>query len=277
MSKGKITVLVENTAGKSGLLGEHGFSALIETPSRKFLFDTGQGMTILHNIQALNIDLKDVDSIVLSHGHYDHTGGLSDVLSVTDTRVVFSHPGVSRQMFSQNTDGTVRENGISHQNREALMKAEWIHVRCCTALGGGVYLTGSIPRQTDFEDTGGRFFSDSGCTDCDDLRDDQALFWCTNQGTVVLSGCSHSGVVNLLRYVRKLTSNRPVYAFIGGMHLTHATQNRIDRTIRAFREFGVQKLYPCHCTGFAATARMWNEFPGGCETCSAGTVIHIGE
>jgi 7,8-dihydropterin-6-yl-methyl-4-(beta-D-ribofuranosyl)aminobenzene 5'-phosphate synthase len=144
-----------------------------------------------------------------------------------------------------------------------------------TEIASGLFLTGPIPRITDFEDTGGPFFKDPSCTIPDDLMDDQSAFIEPPNGTVVILGCAHSGVINTLRHIQALTANRPIHTVIGGMHLIHANQNRMDQTVAELRRLNVQHLYPCHCTGFAATARLWNEFPGKCNPCPVGTVIEI--
>jgi len=303
----KITVLVENTAGKSGVLAEHGLAYFIEAGDEKILFDTGQGMALEHNAKKLGIDLNNLDALILSHGHYDHTGGVH----LVSAKKIFAHPAVVDLKFSRNPNGRTvvrmsravrsgkdsqaqpfppykttsvlrdRLTSLSHsvampsEDRKALLAhPEWIRVEKPVALSNGLRLTGPVPRLTDFEDTGGAFFNDSDCTVSDELPDDQALFFETSSGTVVVLGCAHSGVINTLRFIQTLTDHRPIHTVIGGMHLLHADENRMNRTIEELRQLNVRCLMPCHCTGLPAITRMWNEFPGQCNPCFVGAIIN---
>lgn len=275
MSKLKITVLVENTAGKQKALAEHGLSFLLETDDKQILFDTGQGHVIENNLQHMKIDLAAVDTLILSHGHYDHTGGLHLVLPemCAGTRL-YAHPAAFDPKYSRNPDGTTRYIGMAEINKQAIADhAELISVESCMSVYGDLRLTGPVPRLTDFEDTGGPFFKDASARIPDDIADDQSAFIDTAAGTVVILGCAHSGIINVLRYIQTLTGNRPIHTVIGGMHLHNASEERIDRTMEELHRLDIQRLIPCHCTGFAASARMWNEFPGKCMPCRTGSVI----
>ncbi len=271
MNAWKITVLVENTAGGNGVLAEHGLAYFIEVGGEKDLFDTGQGMVLEHNAKRLGVDLHNLDALILSHGHYDHSGGVHLVSS----KKVFAHPAVTDLKFSRNPNGGSHSVAMPELDRQALVAhPEWIRVDAPVVLSNGLRLTGPIPRLTDFEDTGGAFFCDSDCTVSDDLPDDQALFFETQAGTIVVLGCAHSGIINTLHHIQTLTENRPIHTVIGGMHLLHADENRMNRTIEELRRLNVQRLMPCHCTGLPAIARMWNEFPGQCKPCFVGTIIN---
>jgi len=276
MTDGRITVLVENTAGGRGLLAEHGLSFWIELGDRNTLFDTGQGKVLSANAQRLGIRLELADAIVLSHGHYDHTGGLGDALTSARRVSVYAHPAAFGPKYARDSDGTARGIGMPSLDEQMVREmAELLRVEGPTEVCEGLNLTGPIPRTTDFEDTGGAFFKDNDCTELDELVDDQAAFIETPSGTVVILGCAHAGVVNTLRYVQKLTDDRRIHTVIGGMHLLHAGPKRMDRTITQLRQLDVQRLMPCHCTGFEAVARLWNEFPGKCGACPVGTVVEI--
>ena len=112
-------------------------------------------------------------------------------------------------------------------------------------------------------------------TEPDQLVDDQAAFVETPVGTVVVLGCAHAGVINTLRHVQALTDNRPIYMAIGGMHLLNASPERMDKTVAELRRLDVKRLLPCHCTGMAAVARLWQEFPGRCGACPVGTIVEV--
>lgn len=268
----KTTVLVENTAGGRKLLAEHGLSFWIEWAGAKILFDTGQGYVLSQNASRMDVRLDSVDDIVLSHGHYDHTGGLADVLSLARQPRIFAHRQAFEPKYAQNPDGSARDVGMAESTRQAVRaKARLQHVDGPMEIVEGLWSTGAIPRTNDYEDTGGAFFKDEACRESDELPDDQAVFLITRTGTVVILGCAHAGVINTLRYIRSLTKNRPIHAVVGGMHLLHASPRRMEMTVAELRRMDVKRLMPCHCTGFAAKARLWNEFPDCYEDIRVGT------
>jgi 7,8-dihydropterin-6-yl-methyl-4-(beta-D-ribofuranosyl)aminobenzene 5'-phosphate synthase len=153
--------------------------------------------------------------------------------------------------------------------RQATQSVSW--TQSPTEVAGGIFVTGEIPRRNDFEDTGGRFFLDAACTRPDPLVDDQALFFDTREGLVVVVGCGHAGVVNTLEYIQRIAGDRPIRAVIGGFHLLNANAERLDRTLDAFRRWNIQQISPGHCTGPAAVARLWAAFPERCAPCAVGT------
>ena len=165
MADGEITVLVENTSGGRGLLGEHGLSFWIVVGDRRVLFDTGQGKVLLNNARRLGIRLDQVDAIALSHGHYDHTGGLGDVLRNSRATSVYTHPAAFEAKYARNSDGSARDIGMPALDEQMVRDmAELVLVKGPTAICGGLRLTGPVPRTTDFEDTGGPFFKDRACS-----------------------------------------------------------------------------------------------------------------
>ncbi|MBW2264227.1 MAG: MBL fold metallo-hydrolase, partial [Deltaproteobacteria bacterium] len=250
----RVTTLVENTVHRRGLLGEHGLAFWIDTERRNVLFDTGQGLALQHNAQHLGLHMDSVEAVVLSHGHNDHTGGLSTVIQLAPQAIVYAHPAAFERKYVRRDDGTTRDIGVPDpQSLDALRRAAaWIHAVKPLDVGGGMFVTGPIPRPTRFEDTGGHFFLDGDCRTPDPLSDDQALFFASSQGTVVLLGCAHAGVINTLQYVRKLTRGSPIHAVMGGMHLKDVPLERIERTLEAFRQLEIERLGPAHCTGAGA-------------------------
>ena len=259
------------------MLGEHGLGFWVEAGSRRVLFDTGQGMCLEHNARSLGIPLASADAIAISHGHYDHTGGLSQAVTAARRANVFAHPGAFRRNYARGDDGTARYIGIPLPDEDRVRQEaeQLVWTNRPTEICDGLFVTGEIPRITDFEDTGGAFFLDEGCREADPLEDDQAAFAETSAGTVVILGCAHAGVINTLRYVQTLTNNRSIHTVIGGMHLRDASPERMDKTVCELRRLDVQRLLPCHCTGFAAMNRLWNEFPGRCATCPVGAVVEF--
>jgi 7,8-dihydropterin-6-yl-methyl-4-(beta-D-ribofuranosyl)aminobenzene 5'-phosphate synthase len=273
----RITILVENLARGRHLLGEHGLSFYIEVGNHRILFDTGQGKAIRNNADVLGIDLAGVDTVVLSHGHYDHAGGFAALPAGASSRRVFLHPSAFETKFSRHPDGSVHDVGLSELTRAALQerKVELVWSREPTEAVENVLVTDEIPRHTVCEDVGGAFFTDRACTQPDLLADDQALAIRTPQGVVLLLGCAHSGVVNTIDCVARLLGEGQFHAVIGGMHLIGASHKRIKATLEALENHDVRLIGPCHCTGATATASLWQHFMDRCRECSAGTVLEF--
>lgn len=255
----QITVLVDNVAWRPDLQAEHGLSLWIEYGGKRVLWDTGQGGVLSANAQSLGVDLAQADSIALSHGHYDHSGGLPFVLSVAPKADIWSHPSATLCRFSRKE--SVHPVGMPPQAVESLHGRPVHWIKTWTSIHEGVFLTGAIPRKTPYEDTGGAFFLDADCRIPDTLPDDQALVAQSSKGLVVILGCAHSGVVNTLDYVRQKMSGQPVYAVIGGMHLSKASQERLDFTVQALKKYDIQIVLPLHCTGEEAMCYLRTALP----------------
>ena len=273
----RIVTLSENTVCAGRYLAEWGLSILVETEKVKVLLDTGASVSAQHNADLMGIDLRDIDKIILSHGHYDHTGGLAETLNNARPTRVFVHPEALVDKYARNENGTSRVIGIPAESRSALAHRAEIHLTTSpTEVGEGLWATGPIPRHTDFEDTGGPFFKDAACKQPDELIDDQAAFVETPDGIVVILGCAHAGIINTLWYVRELLPGRPIHTAIGGTHLVTANESRMSRTVESLREFDIQRLVPLHCTGFPAAARLWKDFPNRVSMCPVGTRLNLG-
>lgn len=271
----QITVLAENTARGTNLLGEHGLAFWIEADGRRILFDTGQGKVLLHNAQCLDIPLDTVEIVAISHGHFDHTGGLKDVLGTAEQIDLYLHPAALESKYARRGTPPYRRIGIPDFSEQALRRQtrHLVWTRKPTKLIEGVFVTGEIPRRNDFEDTGGPFYRDQSCTEADPLLDDQALYVETPAGTVVVLGCAHAGAVNTLDYIAELTGRDQVYAVLGGMHLGRASPRRLEATVAALKRYGVQRIGTAHCTGMRAAGYLWSQLPGKCFECSVGSVF----
>lgn len=268
-----LTVLVENTASGRGILGEHGLAYWIEIGPHRVLFDTGQtAATLRHNADRLGVDLTTVDAVVLSHGHYDHTGGLSEILPMLDHPRLVLHPGAISRRYSLQRDGAVNEAGMPAGIDHAFLErhADVVWSRRDAEVVPGLRVTGEVPRDNPYEDTGGDFFMDATCSETDPIVDDQAVFFDAEPGVAVVLGCGHSGVINTLQHVRRLTSERPIHAVIGGMHLLRASAERMKRTIEALRDLNVEYVVPAHCTGAKQIALLHCEMPDVWQPCHAG-------
>ncbi len=273
----KITLLVENTSLQRGILGEHGLAYWIEKGSHRLLFDSGQSGIIEHNAGMLNIPLNQTEAIILSHGHYDHTGGIPAVFKHVTPDRCFIHPRAFEPKYSRHVKQTVRDVGMPQTSRDTLSQSACriIETDKPTQITCGLYVTGPIPRKHEFENTGGEFYLDENAKRSDPLLDDQAVYINTIHGTVVLLGCAHAGLINTLDYIKSLTNNTTIYAVIGGMHLTKASNTRMDNTISALQKEKIHYLIPVHCTGYPAVLKLWNAFSYRCRPGFAGMRIEF--
>lgn len=271
-TQAQLTILVENTASRNDLQAEHGLAFWIEYAGKCILWDTGQSDILLQNAQVLEINLNRADAIVLSHGHYDHTGGLSAVRHLTPQSPVYLHPAALEAKYSQKAS-SVRSIGMSDAAKQVVRSGPVVWTQSPLEILPGMWITGQVPRVTPYEDTGGAFFRDADCRVKDDLLDDQSLFMKTEKGLVVVLGCGHSGVVNILDFISRLSGEKEIHAVIGGMHLLNADSIRIDRTVEAFQKYRVQRVIPLHCTGVIATEAMKNVFGGQCISLGSGGKI----
>ncbi len=262
----KVTILVENTTPDPRLVGEYGFAALVEVESYRFLFDTGSKGALFVNAKTLGIDLDSIQDVVISHGHFDHTGGLEALLLARQGRRVFIHPHAWLPKFVQGMWGSEEPRFIGMKltrERVAELGSTAVEATSLSELWPGVLLSGAIPRANSYEDTGGRFLyrrNETGAYETDLLPDDQAVFIDHPEGLIVISGCAHSGLINTLDYARKVTNRRRILAFIGGTHLMTAGQERLEKTFRALESYDVEKLIVSHCTGFYAAAQLYARF-----------------
>jgi 7,8-dihydropterin-6-yl-methyl-4-(beta-D-ribofuranosyl)aminobenzene 5'-phosphate synthase len=268
----RLTCLINDTKGAAQLPVEHGLSFLIETDAGALLFDTGQTGLVVDNARHLGLDLSRVDRIVLSHGHYDHTGGLDAVLQVAPHGTLFLHPAALERKYSRRT-GTTRDIGMPKLTAPEIRRRGWNIVETLrpTKVMPGFHVTGPVPRETPFEDVGGSFFLDDGGTQVDPIIDDQAVYFSTRAGIVVILGCAHAGVINTLRYISQLTGGTPFHAVIGGMHLLHAPIGRLTATTETLRQYEASLVAPCHCTGSAATAMLRSQLGPSFRDCGVGS------
>ncbi len=275
----KITVLMENSVGvfiPQGLVGEHGLSLWIEYNGHKLLFDTGQTGKVVENALRLGIDLREAEAIVLSHGHYDHTGGLKAVLEYINKSVpVYAHPDVfSVHCVSSPID---RYIGIPFCKEELEgLGAEFKWVKEPLELVSGLWLSGEIPRRTSFEKVDETMYvKKEGKKLPDPILDDMSLFIKDSKGLVVVLGCAHSGVINIIEHGKEVTGEEKIYAIIGGTHLGPACSKQLEETLIRFAQMEISLICANHCTGLKIASKFREIFGSKFRFATTGEVITI--
>lgn len=276
----QITILCENLVGRLVGTGEHGFSAFVETDRGNYLFDTGSGRSIVPNSLTLNKDLKSIRKIFLSHGHYDHTGGISEVLKVKGKVDVHAHPHVflDRIAVLKEKDREIKRFiGIRYKKRylESL-GANFVFNTDFMEVEKGLFLTGEVPRQTAFEKPDPRLFSEiDGRTTHDLFLDDQSLILDTDKGIVLILGCAHSGMINIIHHVMNKMGKEKFHAILGGTHLDFLTPEQLEESINSLKKMEVEKIGVSHCTGMRAAFRLNQEFGDRFFYGCVGSVLEV--
>jgi 7,8-dihydropterin-6-yl-methyl-4-(beta-D-ribofuranosyl)aminobenzene 5'-phosphate synthase len=271
LSEVKITCLVADQAGP-GLVAEHGFALWIETADQRILFDTGQGGALFANAGKLGIDLSTTTILILSHGHYDHTGGVAGVLQLATGAVVYYHLDALRLRFSIH-EGIAKPVGMDPATARTIRnlpatKHKWVHKPL--RINPDIGITGPIPRKYKHEDTGGPFFLDEQGAHPDPLIDDMALWLNTAHGVIVCTGCCHAGLNNTLSYINRLSKKQHLHAIAGGFHLLNANAKRIEKTITLLQLAAPEHILPSHCTGEKAIQTLQESFPNQTQSMHSG-------
>ncbi|WP_457750448.1 MBL fold metallo-hydrolase [Thermococcus sp.] len=273
----KIYVLVEDYSGyESPFLAQHGISLLIEKDGKRVLFDTGQSAEpLLHNMKLLGINPSSIDYVFLSHCHYDHTGGLLGILQAIGRRIpVIAHPTIFRRHFI--VEPYLREVGVPFRKEEIEELADLYLVDEPLRILEGVYSTGEIREREEFERGElGVYTIQNGKRVKDELMDDMSLAIKTWMGLVVVSGCSHAGIVGIVKRAMRITGETRVRAVVGGFHLIEATEERIGRTVREFQRLGVEEVYTGHCTGLDAEAAFLKAYGERFHKLHSGMVMEF--
>ncbi len=271
----KITTLTENIAN-SGVLAEWGLSVFIESEGSRVLLDTGQSISAAYNAKLLGVDLHGIDKLTLSHGHYDHTGGMKDILALTGPVDVVAHPDMWDAKYVVYGDYQ-RYIGIPFKRDE--LEALGAHFQLTKEpvwITENIVTTGEIPMINDYEQIDfGMFVKNGGKFVPDQILDDLALGIKTEAGLVVILGCGHRGIINTVHHLIDITGEQRVHCILGGTHLITANEERLVKTVAALREIGVQKLGVSHCTGFKASCWLANEFPKEFFMNNSGTVLNL--
>jgi 7,8-dihydropterin-6-yl-methyl-4-(beta-D-ribofuranosyl)aminobenzene 5'-phosphate synthase len=224
----------------------------------------------------MNKDLSCLTGVVISHGHYDHAGGLLPLLLEYSPLPVYGHPAIFRGRNRVKDTGECHPIGIPH-SREVLEAAgaEFNLSADFREIAPGMFLTGEVPRVTAFETGDQGLFCECTGQEIDTTPDDQSLVLDTEKGLIVLMGCCHAGLVNTLEHVAYAMGKKDVYAVIGGTHLGFCGQEQLEMTISTLKLRGIRKVAASHCTGFAASARLSREMPKEFQTALVGYSLEV--
>ncbi|MFW5891209.1 MAG: MBL fold metallo-hydrolase [bacterium] len=259
----KLKVLVDNnTITDKYFCGEPGVSYLIEDEGKKILFDLGYSDTFIKNANKLDEDLQDLDFVVVSHGHLDHTWGLKHLIEKFNEweteKINFKKPTLVAHPLAFNYKelkgrciGSLIEKKVLEKFFELKLTREpfW--------LTDNLVFLGEIERTNSFEniDALGDIFIDSRMRD-DYLLDDSALAYKNDKGTFVITGCSHAGICNIIEYSKKITEKENILDVIGGFHLLNPEENLITETLEYFKGLTIEKAHPCHCVDLKSKIKI---------------------
>ena len=257
----KVTLLSTMLVGNITGVGEWGFSALIEADGHRVLLDTGaRPDTVLQNARDLKIDLSDVKEVILTHNHWDHVGGLMtlrrEMMKRNPSALSVVH--VARGIFYSRPAQAGEENQMIALKKEyEATGGKFIEHEEAAEIFPGAWLTGPVPRkypEHNWSSTG-KVQTSAGLVE-DTIPEDQSLVLNTPEGLVVVTGCGHAGIINILTFAREQFPNQPVQAVVGGLHLFPATDEQLNWTADKLKEFKVANLMGAHCTGIEAVYRI---------------------
>ncbi|MGI6499606.1 MAG: MBL fold metallo-hydrolase [Anaerostipes sp.] len=275
----RITTLIENQGDdKKSLLYEHGFSLYIEFDQKKFLFDTGQTGSFLENAKKLEISVKDIDFFIVSHGHYDHSSGVLDLMNLfKEKKKMYLGEGFFQEKYKILEDGTYKYNGNSYRESDLLKEKIQIErvTDDITYITDKILLFKNFHQTWELEHVNPKFYLKKGDTYIqDEFQDEISLGLLTKKGLVLIVGCSHPGIVNIIRNVMDRI-DIPLYGVIGGTHLIDADERRLEKTVDELKKYQVKRMAFSHCTGQRGMEKMEEAFKILFEKNHTGNIMEI--
>lgn len=269
----ELVVLCDNnTIDDQYYIGEPAVCYHITDNKEKLLFDTGYSDVFIRNSRSMNINIRNVDKIIISHGHEDHSNGLKYFIdNVRDYKMnLYAHP------LAFNKKKLDNEMICSPYSQALLSEYFEIHTsKKPIKVSNNIYFLGEIPTTLDFEKRYpmGKIKIDGEYID-DYLYDDTALVYKGYKGLFIISGCSHSGICNIIEYAKKVCNDNRIFGVMGGFHLSDDDE-RIEKTIQYFKDNNIKMILPCHCTSLYAKAKMINELGNSVKEVGVGLKVNI--
>lgn len=246
----QMTVVVDNVSHQELIPGEHGLSLLLQSGNQAMLFDAGKTSLVMHNLQALKLDHLPIEWLALSHGHYDHTGGVPALLQRYPQIRLHAQPQVKEPKWILDEGTSWRYGGIPFELARLMAQDDDAVAQGFQELIEGVYASGSVLKDLPGHQTTGRFFRNiSGNLIQDDFCDEQVLLVKTSHGLSIVSGCMHVGLWATIQKARVLFPETPFYALIGGLHLRDGSETDFSQVLQQVENAGFAWVLPLHCTG----------------------------
>jgi len=256
----KITTLIENLVYRKGLLAEHGLSLYIETDTRKILFDTGQSDAFLQNAGKMGVEIERIDSVIISHGHYDHTGGLSSFLKINKNARVY----MKKEALTEKYDNSKKYIGISCDPELLENRVEFI--TGITEIDKGVFIMPDIP-VINSDDTHFRNFNE-------EFLDELYLAITHNGELSIITGCSHRGITNIMKSATD-NFNMPINVVLGGFHTKDCTEYQFERVTDYLRHNMPKSIGVCHCTGIEKYFSLSKPFGSKVFYNCTGSIVEL--
>lgn len=269
----KICIVIDNDTLGDDLIPEAGFSAFIAEDGKNILFDTGREGNVIGNAEKLGVDLTNLDYIVLSHGHHDHTNGIENLVQLYAAKgidkehrpTVIVHPDAFYPRYSNSNQFI----GSKLSKEEVESNFNVIYSTKPKNVTDNLVFLGEIPLTNDFEGKKlGKMHKNGEIID-DYIIDDSALVYKSNKGLVIISGCSHRGICNILDYAIKVTGENRIDTVIGGFHLKNENPEFIARVVDELEKYNINKVHACHCTGEVARDILKRKLPQQDIGCSS--------
>jgi len=273
----RLTVVMDNFALRGNLRAEHGFSVLIEADNVLLLVDTGKSDLTVANLRALKIEPQSISKVVITHGHYDHAGGLMPLIHAGAAPEVYVSPKAFDPKFARGKRGW-RTVGVDWSPTDVrAVGGSIVDAEVALELMPGVWLTGTIPEVEPFPPGKKKLFVEmpGGQRVPDPFEDERAVVVDAPAGLVVLSGCGHRGILNAVAAARDLFPARPVAAALGGMHMASAGHSETRALAEALKGQGIPLVGPAHCTGLDAWAILKGVLGDSARWLGAGTQLEF--
>ncbi len=269
----KITFLIDNKTESTECNAEWGLSLLVEANGQKILMDQGASSMLVRNAEGLGLDLNEVDFAVISHGHNDHTGGTEFFFDVNDHAPVYIHKEAFSYQVALDLPGNIGvpwSEEFMERNKDRIIRTEGVY-----QINDKAWVVGNVPAIEGFTPTENFFIKVGNKLLPDQMQHEQTLVIEDSKGLHVFSGCSHQGIIPILRYIQEVIPGKKIDSVVAGMHLFCASDEFIDQVISEMEDMGVREIFPVHCTGMNAIIRFRMKMGDRVKIACAGDVFEI--